>query len=117
HVYVILVVMVGWVFFRADSLGAAIAYLKAMTGLTTPEPAQFTLGWFLTPDVVLALIAGVIGSIPIVPVAEAWRRGLRARTASGLVDFAAAAALCAILVLAVVQCAAGTYNPFIYFRF
>ena len=117
HVYVMLVVMVGWVFFRADSLGAAVLYLKAMGGLAAPEPAQFTLGWFLTPDVVLAIAAGAIGSIPIVPIAETWRRTLRANAAAGAVDFAAAAALCAILALAVVQCAAGSYNPFIYFRF
>jgi alginate O-acetyltransferase complex protein AlgI len=117
HVYAMGVVMIGWVFFRADTLPSALAFLRAMAGLATPEPTPLGVTWYLTPDVLLALAAGVIGSIPIIPVAEAWRRSLRLGGAAALVDAAAAAALCAILAASIVQCAAGSYNPFIYFRF
>ena len=34
HVYTLLVVMIGWVFFRAETLPGAIAFLEAMAGLT-----------------------------------------------------------------------------------
>src|SRR5207249_1037992 len=39
HAYLLVVVMVGWVFFRAESLTAAIGFLRAMTGLTVAAPA------------------------------------------------------------------------------
>ena len=32
HLYTLAVVMVGWVFFRAETLPAALAFLKAMAG-------------------------------------------------------------------------------------
>jgi alginate O-acetyltransferase complex protein AlgI len=117
HIYVMLVVGVGWVFFRADSMAQAFAFLKAMTGLAEPQPTPLTVWWYLTPDVVAALVLGAIGSVPIVPVAEAWRRALPSGARAAAVDLAAAAALCAILVAAIVQSAAGSYNPFIYFKF
>src|SRR6202008_2450791 len=34
HAYLLLVVMTGWVFFRAETLTGAIAFLKAMAGVT-----------------------------------------------------------------------------------
>ncbi len=63
--------MIGWVFFRADTLPAAIAFLKAMAGLTVAAPTPYTVGWYLTPELWLALIAGAIGSTPWVPALRA----------------------------------------------
>jgi alginate O-acetyltransferase complex protein AlgI len=117
HVYVMLVVMIGWVFFRAETLGGALAFLKAMGGLGAAQPTPLGVSWFLAPDVVLALVAGAIGSIPIAPVLEAWRASLRDRPAAIGLDVAGAVVLTVILAASVVQCAAGSYNPFIYFRF
>ena len=64
HAYTMLVVMVGWVFFRADTLGGAIAFLKAMAGLSPAAPTPFGVQWYLTPELWLALAAGVVGSTP-----------------------------------------------------
>src|SRR6185369_8202715 len=38
HVYTLLVVMSGWVFFRAETLPGAIAFFRAMAGLTDAAP-------------------------------------------------------------------------------
>ena len=72
HAYVLIVVMVGWVFFRAETLPAAIGFLEAMAGARAVTPGIYTLGWYLTPDVSIALVAGAIGSTPIVPALAAW---------------------------------------------
>lgn len=61
HVYTLLVVMIGWVFFRADTLPGAIAFLKAMAGFSPAIPTPFTVQWYLTPELRLALAAGVLG--------------------------------------------------------
>jgi alginate O-acetyltransferase complex protein AlgI len=113
HLYTLLVVMIGWVFFRAETLPAAVAFLKAMAGLTVAAPTPYTVAWYLTPELWLALGAGLVGSAPWVP-------ALAARIDNGTswtVPLVNTAALMALLVLSIMSMAARTYNPFIYFRF
>jgi alginate O-acetyltransferase complex protein AlgI len=117
HAYLMLVVMVGWVFFRTATLADAVAFLKAMAGLNEPMPTLLTIQWYLTPEIVLALVAGAIGAVPFVPLIGQWRDTLGSRLPAFGVDLAATAALFVIFLASVVQLAAGTYNPFIYFRF
>ncbi len=110
HAYTLLVVMIGWVFFRAETLAGAIGFLKAMFGLSAEATAPFTLGFFLTPEVWIALVAGAIGSTPWIPVLAKRERGV-------LVEAVSAAALLGAFFASIMQVAARTYNPFIYFRF
>jgi len=118
HAYLLLVVMVGWVFFRADTLTTSMAFLRTMFGLQSPsEPTPFTLGWYLTPELWLALIIGIIGSAPIIPALSSWRTSRLTHWRGWGFDAAATASLMVILVAAIMQMAARTYNPFIYFRF
>jgi alginate O-acetyltransferase complex protein AlgI len=117
HIYLLVVVMVGWVFFRADSLPAAMAYLGAMFGFGHAQMPALRLSWYLTPEVRLALVAGLVGSMPVVPymraladaAVDSWR-GWAAETAGTV-------ALLAVFLAALLQVAARSYNPFIYFRF
>src|SRR5262249_5654659 len=67
HVYTMAVVMIGWVFFRADTLSGAVSFLGAMAGMTSAMPTPYGVGWYLTPELWLALGAGAIGSAPWVP--------------------------------------------------
>ena len=117
HVYTLGVVMTGWVFFRAETLAGAIAFLKAMAGATVAAPTPYTVWWYLTPELWLALAAGAIGSTPWVPaLAARLARGQRPPAAWG-VDLLGTATLIALLALSIMSVAARTYNPFIYFRF
>jgi alginate O-acetyltransferase complex protein AlgI len=111
HAYTLTVVMAGWVFFRAETLPGAIAYLRALAGLSLAMPTPFTVQWYLTPELWLALAAGVIGSVPWIPALA------RDREPSWTFGLASTAALVALLAACVMQMAARTYNPFIYFRF
>jgi alginate O-acetyltransferase complex protein AlgI len=117
HVYTLLVVMIGWVFFRADSFAGAVAFLKAMAGAGMKAPTPFGIGFYLTPELSLALLAGIVGSTPWVPglaASLARRQGPALRSG---VSALAAVTLVALLGLSIMQMAARTYNPFIYFRF
>jgi alginate O-acetyltransferase complex protein AlgI len=121
HAYLLAVVMVGWVFFRADTLTHGAAYLGAMAGVPPVGVTPFAVGWFLTPEVVLALVAGTIGSAPLVPAlirlagrpALSEVEGARNR----LAEAAATAALVLVLAASILQIAGRSYDPFIYFRF
>jgi alginate O-acetyltransferase complex protein AlgI len=117
HVYALAVVMVGWVFFRADTLAGAIAFLKAMAGLTAAVPTPYTVWWYLTPELWIALAAGAIGSTPWVPAVAARLAGADTSTDSWRFDLVSTTLLVALLFASILQVAARTYNPFIYFRF
>jgi alginate O-acetyltransferase complex protein AlgI len=117
HLYAVLVVMVGWVFFRADSPVHASRFLRAMIGITDGATENFA-AMFLTRDVQLALVAGVIGSTPWVT-RFARRFCEIPQNAAGrlAVESAVNTGLMAAFILALACLSAGTYNPFIYFRF
>jgi len=96
----------------------ASAFLKAMAGLGRAAPTPYTVRWYLTSEVWLALAAGAVGSTPWVPALAARfavaRRPAVARSAS-LVATATRWSRCSLA--SIMQVAAGTYNPFIYFQF
>ncbi|MFP5221021.1 MAG: MBOAT family O-acyltransferase [Acidobacteriota bacterium] len=130
HVYAILVFMVGWVFFRADSLGQAEAFLRAMAGFGGGSGKEWHVGLFLNPKVVIMLVLGVIGSMPIIPWIRDWRHrrletmhGKGLSPAGGMMLGAGVDALVGlvatplILLLACMSLASGSHNPFIYFQF
>jgi alginate O-acetyltransferase complex protein AlgI len=109
-----LVVMIGWVFFRADTLSGAMFFLKSMAGMNVASATPFTVWFYLTPEVWLALVAGAIGSAPWIPALAARAARSAARNSW---DAVAASALVAVFLASILNVAARTYNPFIYFRF
>ncbi|MDE3156053.1 MAG: MBOAT family protein [Acidobacteriota bacterium] len=121
--YALLVVMVGWVFFRADTFTAAAGFLKAMAGFGAGAPAPYDAAYFLNHQVVLALAAGLIGSLPLVPALRSRLDRLAAAAGGPAALLAWSDGLVTTVVLlvlfgaSVLFVAAGTYNPFIYFRF
>ena len=117
HIYTMLVVMVGWVFFRAETLPGAVAFLRAMAGLSETAPTIYTVRWYLTPEVWLTLVAGVVGSTPWVPALARRDSRIAPLQFDWPVSFVSTTALAALLVASIVSIAARTYNPFIYFRF
>ncbi len=124
HVYTLGTVMVGWVFFRAETLTGAVAYLRALAGGSAGAPAAYDPGFFLTTDVQLALVAGLIGALPLVPALGRWREqaaapqpGVACVRLDWALGLASKLALAAILLLSCFMIAANTYSPFIYFRF
>ncbi len=124
HAYTLLVVMVAWVFFRAETLPGALAYLQAMAGFGRGSGVEWHLGLFLNPKVVIVLIAATIGSTPIVP----WFRTVRERLLAsrrlgpialddGVEAMVSLVFMPAVFILCAMSLAGGTHNPFIYFQF
>jgi alginate O-acetyltransferase complex protein AlgI len=116
HVYVLAVVTFAWVFFRADSFAYALAYLRA---LVVQAPAT-KLGFWGAADheTLLVFALGCVLATPLL--ARRVEAALRDETWRPRIALAAAAipaGLALIFVASVAKLAAGTYNPFIYFRF
>lgn len=108
HVYTLLVVLIGFVFFRADSMHQGAAWIKTMfTGFGSNTAAMSLALEQLTP---LYLVTAAVGIAACCPVKMLVKKG-RAYEA------ATAAGSLALLLLCMLSLASGTYNPFIYFRF
>jgi len=106
------VVMVGWVFFRAEDLGTALAMLKAMvvpTGAGLSDEVSVAL---TNRALVVLLLAALVVLMPpsVVLGREIERPGRRAATLRW--GYAVVAAPVAAVVIA-----AGTFSPFLYFQF
>jgi alginate O-acetyltransferase complex protein AlgI len=89
HTYVLLVVVLGWVLLRAESVSAAIVFLQTMAGLNGVLVASTRT--YLTPPVWTALVLALIGAGPLVPSISRWRVSVDAGTTSLLMMMAATA--------------------------
>ena len=87
HVYLLTVVMIGWVILRADNLSGALAFLQTMAGLN--GLAGSTAQHYLTLPVGFALGVAIVGAGPMVPAISRWRVSLDAATVSVLMMIAA----------------------------
>ncbi len=124
HLYTLVVVAVGWVLFRAETVPNALTFLRAMAGMGRGTGLVYHTGLYLDSQLVLALLAGVIGSAPLLPLLARVRGrvltasdGFVASTLRLGVAFAEVVTLSVLLLSSAMLLAAGTYNPFIYFRF
>ncbi len=124
HLYALLVVIFGWVFFRSESLSYAMAYFQTLLGLTKGNGLEYPLALFMNREIAAALCAGVIFSAPVVAFADRLKKKVLTRSGTfciGFVDngvsIGYAIILGVILAASVMSLAGGTYNPFIYFRF
>jgi alginate O-acetyltransferase complex protein AlgI len=83
HVYLLLVMVVGWVILRADTVPAALLFLQTMAGLREPG-APAAIASLLTWPVVFALVTGVVGAGPLVPSISRWRVSVDAFTTAAI---------------------------------
>jgi len=120
HVYALFVVMVGWVFFRAGSLGKAFGYLAAMFGLGEHGEIRYSPSVFLNSWTTLIFVIGVVACFPV----RRWLSDRLTRPAldgsrrlPAVVELWSTIGLFALFYLSLMLIAAGTYNPFLYFRF
>jgi len=104
HVYLLLLVMIGWVLFRSQTLGDAIHYLNLMSGIG-PEPLSDirTLAWI--KEYLWIFLAGILFSVPL---------GQRFQRVPAPVY---TTLLLLVLLVSLSYLVKGAHNPFIYFNF
>jgi alginate O-acetyltransferase complex protein AlgI len=118
HAYALAAIVLGWVLFRCDTLAHAARYYAALAGFASGDSTLQPLAERLDPLVLSALAVAVVFCAPVAPMLGRWRDRLAVAPAVGrlllTLDFAG---LGVLLWAAAAFLAAGTYNPFIYFRF
>jgi alginate O-acetyltransferase complex protein AlgI len=125
HAYAILVVLLGWVLFRATSFEQAVHYWRTMADLGAVQAPDVALRILLSKEMTAALVLGSIFAMPVLPwLCDLLRRPqlapaehLPARLDTHGVHVLSATLLVAGLTLSLAKLAGSSLNPFLYFRF
>lgn len=108
HVYALLVVCVGFVFFRADTMKQGCFWIREMfTDFGWKASAMSLTLQQLTPVYLVTLAAALVAAVPVNSILKKYKWYEGFTYVLSLAGFA----------LCVLSLAGGTYNPFIYFRF
>ena len=108
HVYALLVVCVGFVFFRADTMKQGCFWIRVMfTDFGWKASAMSLTLQQLTPVYLVTLAAALVAAVPVNSMLKKYKWYEGFTYVLSLAGFA----------LCVLSLAGGTYNPFIYFRF
>lgn len=116
HIYTILVVMIGFVLFRAKNMYYAFNYLKAMIGLSSTIVPCSYLGLYFDNFTIFILVIGILASTQIFKksgeiIMENNKINKNIKILLRILFFTI------LFVLALGAVAGGSFNPFIYFRF
>ena len=110
HIYTLLVVMVCWVVFRADSIAAAGRYIGNMFGFGAANGIDEVFLFYIR-NFKVWLVVAIAGCIP-------WTVMLQERLEKNLLwQFGKELVKIAILLISISYLLRGTYNPFVYFNF
>lgn len=108
HLYVIVAVMAGFVFFRAENMGQGMHWVVNMfTGVQHSDVSMRLVISMLTPVHIAAFAAGAFASMPVMETIGKAEKLQKLLWPASLV----------LLLICMLNLAGGTYNPFIYFRF
>lgn len=108
HIYTLLIVVVGFVIFRSDSLSYASSFIKEMVTFNFDFNVEHLLFYF-NNEVAIAIFLGIIFSMPLYKIMSL--KLFKPNPTLHLV------LLMFVFCLSVVYVSLDTYNPFIYFRF
>lgn len=108
HIYVLLIVMIGWVFFSSDTLGIAFDYLGNMFGIgVTAFANAFTLYLVRTNIAILLISAILVTPLPFTLLGNFCNK----RGVIGII------LIFGLFILTIGYLVYSSYNPFLYFRF
>lgn len=115
HIYTIVVVLIGWVFFYFEDLSAVKAFFAAAFGANGFSNLTQTA---LITNYIAVLLVGAVFSVPVFSKLLSLGSRLCARKGGKiLVDVSCVAFAFAALWISTAALVGSSYNPFLYFRF
>ena len=125
HSYLLLVIIISWVFFRADDLPHALHYIKAMFVPDAVDYAHYSLMNYISPYMVAVFLIGAFIAVNPLKVYRYRiikgfvrdRFGIEPHTSASILSGAQLAIYAVLLLLSLSAVATQTHQAFIYFRF
>lgn len=117
HVYTLLVVLIGFVLFRAESFSQALSFYRSMFAGFGQKSGTATLILMnlFSPGMVILLPLAFLLIFPIVPRLKIWLAG--SRFPAPALEAGQYILSLLLFLLCILALSAASYNPFIYFRF
>lgn len=113
-IYAMLIVMLGWVLFRAPSLDYALSYVGVMFGLIGTKNVGFTVFWYLSPKIITIILLALVASVPL---RVMFGKIFNVLDGTYLKVIAKDIYLIIIFFISIMCVMTTTYNSFIYFKF
>ncbi len=107
HIYTLLAVMIGFVIFRADSMRQAVHFIVSMFSFGATAVGTMTAVSVMSPLFIITLIIAAVACTPV----------LRMLPKNAVTRLLGMVLTIILYMLCIMEIAAGSYNPFIYFRF
>lgn len=114
RIYTLFVVSLGWVIFRATTLGEAYRYIKTMFGIGLGETPGVSIWWYLNRWNIAVLIIAVICSTSV---PRKIYVKLKQIMNDNIYNVVKKLVLLCVFSFALIRIVSGTYSPFIYFQF
>lgn len=108
RVYSLLVIIIGWVFFRADSLGDAVSYIRGMFIVAGKDVANFQ--FIMNRQYWFFLAVGIFLSIPHPKIEALAQKNQITELLSDIL-------VMVVFIVAICYMVGSGYSPFLYFRF
>jgi alginate O-acetyltransferase complex protein AlgI len=117
HTYLLLIVGLGWVFFRASNIEQAIDFIKVMFGFGANSLANATFSAYII-DYYYIIFAALIFSTPIVKASKSFLYKLNKNIINNKLSYMIHGLLLSTyMFVVVIMLCSSSYNPFLYFRF
>jgi alginate O-acetyltransferase complex protein AlgI len=118
RIYVLFVVAIGWVFFRAENLGQAVTIIRSLFGIGVKKALDIPLATLVSIPMWLLILLACAMSAPIWPLTKVvWCRVAGDVAGRVATDLAKTIFVAAVTLLSLASMALTQQNPFIYFRF
>ncbi len=122
HVYVLLVVMIAWVFFRSTNIDYAFMFIKKLFGDANNVQQWGKLIFYFNNEFIICLMVAVLGAAGVFQMIHSTiisKIIVKPNLGSlrTIYDGLSIVVLMSLFVLSIVYITIGSYSPFIYFRF
>jgi D-alanyl-lipoteichoic acid acyltransferase DltB (MBOAT superfamily) len=116
RIYALAAIMSGWVWFRARDAEHALSFFASLAGIHGISGLSISTHIVLHPATVAALVIGIVLATVEFDIWGALRH-LTARATQPLYALGDTIAVTAMFGVSILSVAAGSYSPFLYFRF
>ncbi len=117
HIYLVLLVMIGWVFFRAENIVQASQFIKVLFGIGSNPIYNYSFVSYINESGYIIILA-IIFATPIIPKLKSiLKLKIKKLVESDFIYGLHSTFLVSLMFIIVVMLINSTYNPFLYFRF
>lgn len=117
HIYLLIIVILGWVFFRSNSINQAFEFIQVMFGLKDNVLINNSVKVYII-DYYYIIIASIILATPIVKLLKNLLLKINKNIIYNKLSYTLhGIVLSTYMFIVVIMLCSSSYNPFLYFRF